>query len=74
MATKLYPPAIDNKLPAFAGRVLKVPFTHNRAVGFSQVGAMVAIIKTVQTNTIIADGLKGTYSYDDATGQYIASF
>lgn len=74
MATKLYPPAIDNKLPAFAGRVLKVPFTHNRAVGFSQVGAMVAIIKTVQTNTIIADGLKGTYSYDDATGQYMASF
>ena len=74
MATKLFPPAIENKLPAFAGRTLRVPFTHNRAVSMLQVGAMSAIIKTVQTNTVIAENIKGTYSYDDATGQYIASF
>ena len=74
MATKLFPPAIENKLPAFAGSTLKIPFTHNRAVSMSQIGAMSVVIKTVQTNTIITDNLKGTYSYDDATGQYVASF
>lgn len=74
MTTKLFPPAIETKVPAFAGRTLKIPFTHNRAVSMMQVGAMSVIIKTVQTNTIIADNLQGSYSYDDATGQYIASF
>jgi hypothetical protein len=68
MATKLFPPAIDNKLPAFAGRTLRVPFTHNKAVSMLQVGAITAIIKTVQTNTVIAENLPGSYSYDDATG------
>jgi hypothetical protein len=32
------------------------------------VGAMSIVIKTVQTNTVIADNLQGTWSYDDETG------
>lgn len=74
MATKLFPPAIENKLPAFAGTTLKIPFTQNRAVSMQSVGAMSVVIKTVQTNTVIADNLQGTWSYDDETGQYSASF
>ena len=74
MATKLFPPTIEGKLPAFAGRTLKIPFTQNRSVSMSEVAAMSVVIKTVQTNTIIVDNLQGSYSYNDATGQYDASF
>lgn len=74
MATKLFPPTIEGKLPAFAGRTLKIPFTQNRSVSMGDVSAMSVVIKTVQTNTIITDNLQGSYSYNDATGTYYASF
>jgi hypothetical protein len=47
MATKLFPPTIEGKLPAFAGRTLKIPFTQNRSVSMSEVAAMSVVIKTV---------------------------
>lgn len=74
MATKLFPPIIENKLPAFAGHTMTVPFAANRAVSMTQVQKMAIIIKTVQTGTVIADNLQGSWTYDDSTGNYIASF
>lgn len=47
---KLYPPIIEGKIPAQSGTVLKVPFRFNRSVSPSQVGCVVARIKTVSTN------------------------
>jgi hypothetical protein len=35
MSTKLFPPMIDSKLPAFAGSEMKIPFTMNRAVSLN---------------------------------------
>ena len=74
MATKLFPPMIESKLPAFAGAEMRIPFTMNRAVGLSQVKQMSVIIKTSQTGTIIADGLLGSYSYSEETKNYTAVF
>ena len=74
MSTKLFPPMIDSKLPAFAGSEITIPFVMNRAVSLSQVKQMSLIIKTSQTGTIIADGLLGSYSYNEQTKDYTASF
>lgn len=51
---KLNPPQISGKLPAFYGNELIIPFSLNRAVGFNQFDSMVAIVKTVSTNTQVA--------------------
>ena len=58
---KLYPPSIEGKLPAFTGKVLKVPLTMNRAVTRSQVKGFQAIIKTVQTG-VIKEVVSGSFS------------
>lgn len=73
---KLFPPHIEGKLPAFVkGEYIKIPITMNRAVSLDQVGNMYAIIKTVQTNSIIANGLKGdALTFDDTTNTYYAIF
>lgn len=44
MANKLYPPYLDGTLPAFAGNVLTVPFTHNAIISNADVSNMQLII------------------------------
>ena len=52
--SKLYPPYIDSKLPAFYSvdnKVnIQIPFQMNRAVGIDEVLSMKVLIKTVSTN------------------------
>lgn len=74
---KLFPPHIDSKLPAFIiGGQIKIPFTMNRAVSLNYIRqnednnsgneVLSAIIKTVQTNTIITETpLKGQLSVNE---------
>ena len=71
--SKLYPPSIEGKLPAFAGDSLKIPLTMNRAVSMIQVTGMRALVKTVQTGTIKAT-LEGSLSFEQNTGRYYAVF
>ena len=44
MDNKLYPPYLDGTLPAFAGNVLTVPFTHNAIISNADVSNMQLII------------------------------
>lgn len=50
---KLYPPIINNILPAFYGTNLIVPFSMNKAVSKNEIGGFAAKIKTAQNNTYI---------------------
>lgn len=83
LIAKLNPPQISGKLPAFYGNELIIPFDLNRSVGFNQFDSMVAIIKTVSTNTQKAFLSTGTDEngkewgriwYDSATRNYRVSF
>lgn len=70
---KLYPPAIEGKLPAFAGSSIQVPFKVNRAVSMTQVGNMKLHLKTVKTNQSLGV-FEGFWSYNEVTGNYSAVF
>lgn len=68
---KLFPPLIDSKLPAFGVSLdsqervyIEVPFTMNRAVSEKDFSKMAIIIKTIQTNTIIAEKTNGIFIAD----------
>ena len=83
LIAKLNPPQISGKLPAFYGNELIIPFDLNRSVGFNQFDSMVAIVKTVSTNTQKAFLSTGTDEngkewgriwYDSATRNYRVSF
>jgi hypothetical protein len=56
MANKLYPPVIDNILPAFVGNIIEVPFQLNRAVGRNEFDKVSIIVKTVSTGSVKIDG------------------
>lgn len=74
MATKLFPPFIETKLPAFAD-VINIEFDMNRAVGLSDVSAMALIIKTAQTGKTIGTLKNGVEpTYEPSTGKYVTSF
>ena len=45
--TKLSPPVINSKLPAFAGSAINVPFTVSKAVGKNDFTKIAIKIKTV---------------------------
>lgn len=71
MGEKLNPPYIENKLPAFYGSIIKVPFTLNRTVDNNQFNKMSILIKTVQTNlekyngeTSLIDKVNGIAEFD----------
>lgn len=79
MTGKLYPPRIEASLPAFTRSldscVLVVPFQLNRAVGRNDFNQVRLRIKTVQTNTLLCDGLMTeTINFDNSTGQWKAIF
>ena len=69
--SKLYPPIIEETLPAFYSEngVVKftIPFSMNRAVSYSQIGGFELKIKTVQNSTHVytAETYKPTnYSFN----------
>ncbi len=71
---KLYPPAIEGKIPAFAGSIMRIPFTLNRAVAYAETNGVKVIIKSIQTNSRIGNVLSGDIVYEENTGNYYATF
>ena len=59
--SKLFPPILENKLPAQSGESLSIPFKLNPAVGTSDTSQVIAILKSAQTNREIGTVI-GTYS------------
>lgn len=55
MAEPLYPPVVEGTIPAFYGTTLVVPFSMNRAVSKADISGFSLKIKTIQTNTFIAN-------------------
>lgn len=60
MASKLYPPIIGNRIPAFYGIgdkkiLVTIPFVNNRSVSYSQISGMTLRIKTIQTDFVVID-------------------
>ena len=53
--TKLLPPYIEGKLPAQVGDVLRIPYSHNLAVGSGTTDEAVLKIKTVATSLDVAE-------------------
>ena len=73
---KLYPPAIEGKLPAFAGTSINIPFSFNRAVSVNDLDQDTPLclrLKTVKTNRDLST-FYGQYIYNKATGSYHANF
>ena len=52
---KLSPPTINGKLPAQVGDTLRIPYLHNRIVGEESFTNLKLKIKTITTNTIVAE-------------------
>lgn len=76
--SKLYPPYIENTLPAMLnnGSSFIVPFQLNKAVSRNEFSQVAIIIKTVQSNNIKVNGKFSTktITYDDITNTYTAIF
>ena len=73
---KLYPPAIEGKIPAFAGTTIQIPFGINRAVNMAQVDYMKLRIKSAKTNQVLSVTQprldeNGEIEYDKNTGNII---
>ena len=82
MGSKLYPPYIDGKVPAFfggtseaPGGALQVPFRHNRAVGLKAYSGMKCKLKTVSGNKFwILECNYNQIFQDPNTGNWYATF
>lgn len=81
LTTKLNPPSIASKLPAFLypdtqGKFrVEISYMPNRAVGIKQYDNMSLIIRTVQTNIEKATVISSSHdSYDEKTRTYKAIF
>lgn len=75
---KLYPPYIENTLPAFdkdSATIISVPFQINRAVNHNDFKQLAIIIKTVSSGAIKVENLFSCgVDYDYDNGYYIARF
>lgn len=74
---KLYPPYIENTLPAFDkdSAIISVPFQINRAVNHNDFKQLAIIIKTVSSGAIKVENLFSCgVEYDYDNGYYIARF
>lgn len=79
MTGKLYPPRIEASLPAFVKSadscILVIPFQLNRAVSRNEFNQVRLRLKTVQTQTVICDGvMTETINFDNSSGHWKASF
>jgi len=63
---KLYPPVIEGTIPAFYGTTLVVPFSMNRAVSKADIKGFSLKIKTIQTNTFVANIESTSYTTSQA--------
>ena len=52
---KLYPPNIAGTLPAFCGKSITIPFSHNRAVSNDEVQGFSLKLKTIQKQVQITE-------------------
>lgn len=62
----LYPPIIEGTIPAFYGTTLVVPFSMNRAVSKIDIKGFSLKIKTIQTNTFVANIESISYTTSEA--------
>lgn len=78
LITKLNPPQLNTKLPAFtyskskSGSVLTIPFNLNRSVTRSQFNSVSVIIKSVQTNVEKYNGVTKLINYNYKNHNYEA--
>jgi hypothetical protein len=53
---RLYPPIVEGAIPAFYGdKGLTVPYTLNRATGYSDIAGFALVIKSTVTNEILVE-------------------
>lgn len=71
---KLYPPIIEGKLPAQAGKIIQIPFSLNRTVSINSIFKMGLIIKTVSTGKLIVSNFLGDFQKNSETNTYYAQF
>jgi hypothetical protein len=67
---QLYPPYLNEVLPAFAGSIMKIPFTMNPAVSTGDIAGFVIRIKNVNSNSILHEIIRD-YTSDASAIQKI---
>lgn len=67
MAIRLYPPIIENSLPAFYGTSLEVPFEMNSTVGKESIEGFILQLRSLTSNALIINNVS-TNIYDIAKG------
>ena len=78
LITKLNPPQLASKLPAFAynknqtSSTLTIPFNLNRSVGKNQFNSVAVIVKSVQTNVEKYSGITTIVNYNYKNHNYEA--
>lgn len=51
---KLYPPVINNKIPAFYGNLITIPFELNKSVSINDIDGAELLVKSVENNSSVA--------------------
>lgn len=57
MATRLYPPNLENTIPAFYGTSIKVPFSMNSTVSRDQIEGFMLQIKSLTSNSALINNI-----------------
>ena len=57
MATRLYPPNLENTIPAFYGTSIEVPFSMNSTVSRDQIEGFMLQIKSLTSNSALIDNI-----------------
>lgn len=66
MAIRLYPPIIENSLPAFYGTSLEVPFEMNSTVGKESIEGFILQLRSLTSNALILNNISTTnYNIED---------
>lgn len=61
MAIRLYPPIIENSLPAFYGTSLEVPFEMNSTVGKESIEGFILQLRSLTSNALIINNVSTTH-------------
>lgn len=68
MAIRLYPPIIENSLPAFYGTSLEVPFEMNSTVGKESIEGFILQLRSLTSNALIINNVSTTeYNIEKGT-------
>ena len=57
MATRLYPPNLENTIPAFYGTSIEVPFSMNSTVSKEQIEGFMLLIKSLTSNSALINNI-----------------